>query len=107
MSDLPTGGSFTIIPVHPNVRGSAIDMDAENAKLKPTTLAVTGMTCGSCARTVERKLRRVPGVTTAVVDLELGVAIVNGTAALSSLIAVIAAAGYGTSRERGCDRRTR
>lgn len=99
--------SSTIIPVHRNVYGSAMDLDTENPTLKPTTLAVTGMTCGSCARTVERKLRRVPGVQTAAVDLELGVAIVNGTAAPSSLIAVIEAAGYGASRERGCDQRTR
>lgn len=84
-----------------------MDIDVENETLKPTTLAVTGMTCGSCARTVERKLRRVPGVRSAVVDLELGVAIVNGTAAPSSLIAAIEAAGYGGSRERGCDQRTR
>jgi copper chaperone CopZ len=84
-----------------------MDIDAENPTLKPTTLAVTGMTCGSCARTVERKLRRVPGVKSAAVDLELGVAIVNGTAAPSSLIAAIEAAGYGASRERECDERTR
>lgn len=84
-----------------------MDLDAENPTPKPTTLAVAGMTCGSCARTVERKLRRVPGVNTAAVDLELGVAIVNGTAAPSSLIAAIEAAGYGASRECGRDQRTR
>jgi len=82
-----------------------MDVDAENTN--PTTIAVTGMTCGSCARTVERRLRRVPGVETAAVDLELGVAIVSGTAAPSSLIAAIEAAGYGASRERECDQRTR
>ena len=83
-----------------------MDIDAENPTLKPTTLAITGMTCGSCARSIERKLRRVPGVKTATVDLELGLAIVNGTAARSSLIAVIESAGYGASSERGCDPRT-
>jgi len=84
-----------------------MDVDAENPTLKPTTIAVTGMTCGSCARTVERRLRRVPGVKTTAVDLELGIAIVNGTAAPSSLIAAIEAAGYSTSHERECDQRTR
>ncbi|HEY1341654.1 MAG TPA: heavy metal-associated domain-containing protein [Bryobacteraceae bacterium] len=34
------------------------------------TLAVSGMTCGSCARSVERKLSGTPGVTKATVDLE-------------------------------------
>jgi copper chaperone CopZ len=32
-------------------------------------LTVHGMTCGNCARTVERKLAGTPGVTKAVVDL--------------------------------------
>ena len=81
-------------------------MDTENPTLRPTTLAITGMTCGSCARTIERKLRRVPGVKMATVDLELGLAIVNGAAPRSSLIATIEAAGYGTSRERERDPRT-
>lgn len=84
-----------------------MDIDAENPTLNPTTLAVSGMTCGSCARTIERKLRRVPGVRTATVDLELGLAIVNGTAAPLSLITAIESAGYGASRERERDQRTR
>lgn len=33
-------------------------------------LAVRGMTCGNCARTVERKLSGIPGVTKAAVNLE-------------------------------------
>jgi copper chaperone CopZ len=37
-------------------------------------LTVRGMTCGNCARSVERKLAGTPGVTKAVVDL-------NGSAA--------------------------
>jgi copper chaperone CopZ len=32
-------------------------------------LTVHGMTCGNCARSVERKLSGTPGVTKAVVDL--------------------------------------
>ena len=32
-------------------------------------LSVRGMTCGNCARTVERKLSGTPGVTKVVVDL--------------------------------------
>ena len=34
------------------------------------TLPVRGMTCANCARSVERKLLAVPGVTKATVDLE-------------------------------------
>jgi copper chaperone CopZ len=33
-------------------------------------LKVQGMTCGNCARSVERKLRGTPGVSKATVDLE-------------------------------------
>ena len=32
-------------------------------------LSVSGMTCGNCARSVERKLSGTPGVTKATVDL--------------------------------------
>lgn len=33
-------------------------------------MPVKGMTCGNCARSVERKLSSVPGVTKATVNLE-------------------------------------
>jgi copper chaperone CopZ len=33
-------------------------------------LTVQGMTCGNCARSVERKLASTPGVTKATVDLQ-------------------------------------
>ncbi len=33
-------------------------------------LSVRGMTCGNCARSVERKLSGTPGVTKVVVDLD-------------------------------------
>lgn len=105
--DLPVTGRCTYILVHRNVWRIGVYTHAESPTLTPTTLAISGMTCGSCARTIERKLRRVPGVTSATVDLELGLAIVNGSAAPSSLIAVIEAAGYGASRERKRDQRTR
>jgi Cu+-exporting ATPase len=40
-------------------------------------LAVRGMTCGGCARTVETKLASTPGVTKASVDLNAALAIVE------------------------------
>ena len=40
-------------------------------------LAVRGMTCGGCARTVERSLSSTPGVTKATVDLNAALAIVE------------------------------
>ena len=40
--------------------------------MAPETLHLTihGMTCGNCARTIERKLASTPGVTKATVDLQ-------------------------------------
>jgi Cu+-exporting ATPase len=60
-----------------------------------TELAITGMTCASCANRIERKLNKVPGVVATVnyatekakVSYEAGV----GT---EDLLAVVAAAGY-------------
>jgi copper chaperone CopZ len=37
-----------------------------------SVLAITGMTCGSCARTVERALSGVPGVQRATVAVATG-----------------------------------
>lgn len=66
-------------------------------ELSPTTLALTDMTCSGCARTIERVLFRVPGVNSARVNFDLGLAIVSGSAAPSELIAAIESAGYGAS----------
>ena len=80
--------------------------DTEDPTLKSVNLAVTGMTCAGCARTVERVMSKVPGVTSAAVDFELGIAIVNGTVETSSLIAAVEAAGYGASiAEESANRR--
>jgi Cu+-exporting ATPase len=40
-----------------------------NMAIETLHLTVHGMTCGNCARSVERKLSGTPGVTKAVVDL--------------------------------------
>jgi copper chaperone CopZ len=40
-------------------------------------LSVRGMTCGNCARSVERKLAGTPGVTKAAVDLNAATATVE------------------------------
>ena len=38
--------------------------------IETVKLAVQGMTCGNCARSVEKKLAGTPGVTKATVDLQ-------------------------------------
>lgn len=70
---------------------------AESSMISATTLAVGGMTCAGCARTIERVLSRVPGVQSAAVDFDLGIAIVNGSATPLELSAAIEKAGYSAS----------
>lgn len=65
--------------------------------MNPMTLAVSGMACAGCARTIERVLSRVPGVQSAAVDFDLGIAIVNGSATPLELSAAIEKAGYSAS----------
>jgi Cu+-exporting ATPase len=61
-------------------------------------LAVTGMTCASCVKTVERTLNKVPGVVEASVNLateHASVIVVAGAARRSDLVQAIEKAGYG------------
>ncbi len=44
---------------------------------KSVQLTVRGMTCGNCARSVERTLKSTPGVTKATVDLASASAVVE------------------------------
>ena len=65
---------------------------------KQLTLPVTGMTCANCVATVERNLKRLDGVSTAVVNLSSERATVEFDSAklgLTELIARVERAGYG------------
>lgn len=58
-------------------------------------LAVGGMSCGSCAATIERALTSTPGVRAAKVDLAAGEATVEVNAVPAEvLVAAISGAGY-------------
>jgi Cu+-exporting ATPase len=63
-------------------------------------LAITGMTCASCVRRVEKILSGVPGVDTASVNLATEKAEVNGHPELAALIAAVEKAGYGAVEVR-------
>src|SRR5512136_411563 len=68
------------------------------AGTKQLTLPVTGMTCANCVATVERNLKKLDGVSTAVVNLSTERATVEFDAAklgLSELIGRVERAGYG------------
>ena len=45
--------------------------------VQTVNMAIRGMTCGNCARGVERKLSATPGVTKATVDLQAASATVQ------------------------------
>ncbi|WP_306590880.1 cation-translocating P-type ATPase [Geothrix sp. 21YS21S-4] len=59
------------------------------------TYAVTGMTCASCVRHVERALAGTPGVRSASVNLATASATVEGEAPFEALAAEVEEAGYG------------
>jgi copper chaperone CopZ len=56
---------------------------------------ISGMTCGGCVRSVERKLAAVPGVARVKVDLAGGLTVVEGTAPAEALADAIKGKGYG------------
>ena len=62
-----------------------------------TQLKVTGMTCGHCQNAVKNALESVEGVKKAEVDLESGVARVDGNADTSKLVHAVEEEGYGAS----------
>ncbi len=55
---------------------------------------VNGMTCGGCAKHVEKALRSVAGVASVVMDVAKGTATVEGTASFDAMAASVGAAGY-------------
>ena len=64
------------------------------------TLKVTGMTCGHCQKRVEKALAEVPGVYSAIVDLQAGIAELDfddDAATIDELTAAVAKAGYAAS----------
>lgn len=65
------------------------------AEITTQRLAVTGMTCDGCVRSVTRVLSRVPGVVAVHTALDAGRADVEGSAAPADLIAAVRKAGYG------------
>src|SRR5215218_2826056 len=69
-----------------------------------TSLPITGMTCATCARRVERALARTAGVSAASVNLATEKAVVEYDAAavgLDGLVGAVEGAGYGVVREEG------
>jgi len=64
--------------------------------MMPKILSVTGMTCDSCVKHVREALEAIPEVTSAVVSLEAGEAVVSvsGEVDDARLIGAVKEAGY-------------
>ena len=70
------------------------------SETKQLTLPITGMTCANCVATVERNLKKLDGVNTAVVNLSSERATVDfdsAKLALGDVIARVQRAGYGVA----------
>ena len=64
-------------------------------------IQVTGMSCQHCVAAVTRALESVPGVTGVRVDLESGLARVQGEAEAAALERAVIDAGYGVGGSTG------
>ena len=62
-----------------------------------TRLTITGMTCGHCQKAVTEALEGVNGVTNVNVDLDTGLATIEGSPDASALIRAVKEEGYGVS----------
>jgi P-type Cu+ transporter len=105
-----------------NLSNEHADVEFEPARVSPTTLAntivragydvphetrelaISGMTCATCAGTIEKALASVPGVIRAEVNLATEKATVEGIAGvlrLTDLIVAVQDAGYGAELQTG------
>jgi copper chaperone len=66
-------------------------MRADNDMIE---LKVSGMSCQHCSGAVAKALEAVPGVSQVEVDLETGLARVEGDAAPDALVRAVTGAGY-------------
>src|SRR3974377_2034941 len=97
--DLPAGGSPTFQSNRWKVWEITMEVhESTRRDERSITLSISDMTCDGCARSVERILLSVPGVTQAQVDFRNGSALVEGTAPRQALAEAIADAGYGVKQ---------
>mgnify|MGYP001003720461 CR=1 FL=1 len=71
--------------------------------MKKETLSITGMTCAACARAVERGVKKLDGISSAVVNIatnKLAVEYDDGTVSLDAIKEAVRKAGYGVLEEK-------
>ena len=62
--------------------------------MQETIIKIEGMSCGHCKAAVEKALKAVAGVETAVVDLEKKQAVLTGNAVMGAMREAVEDAGY-------------
>jgi Cu+-exporting ATPase len=80
---------------------SQLDDAGYPARHESIQLALSGLTCGGCVRTVENALNALPGVVNASINLGMGTAdveVIAGSLDSADLIKAVEAAGYGAER---------
>ena len=83
----------------PNIQGPVVELPKTGGS-RQAILPITGMTCANCVATVERSLKKVPGVESASVNLSSERASVTydpAQADLPALVARVERAGYGVA----------
>jgi len=78
------------------IRQSKIETKTKNMA---KTFVVKGMVCNHCKANVERTISAIEGVTSVVVDLSTGKAIVEGEVSAEKVISAVTAVGYECSQE--------
>ena len=99
------------IPVKTKAKDEAPPAGPKTAPSPPgrtqkTTIGVTGMTCASCARNIEKGLGKLPGVIKVVVNLTTEKAAVEydpGRITVQDIIKAITDIGYGADEIKGVD----
>nr|MDO8133470.1 heavy metal translocating P-type ATPase [Candidatus Njordarchaeum guaymaensis] len=84
-----------------------IPKEGEKEQIRKITIKVTGMTCASCAATVERSLKRLKGVKSANVNITTEKAVVEYSPdrlSIMDLRKAIQDAGYGVESEEEVDK---
>jgi Cu+-exporting ATPase len=94
--------SYDPATVHLADLEAAVEQAGYGVRREEVSLPITGMTCASCVRRVERALGKVPGVESVAVNLATERATVGfypGAASVADLRAAVEKAGYGLGQE--------
>lgn len=86
------------LAAYPRLGSGSASAGSPEATAKATLhLKVTGMDCADCTRTIAKRIKKVPGVVSATIDFDTGLAVVRydgRDGMLDATVAAVRAAGY-------------